>query len=81
MAKSLFEYNRLLKPICEKITGHRHCRLLSCTQSFIDNGYKNPEQNDFYYKCKICGYLFFNHSISDKDIAKIKEWERKSIGL
>lgn len=76
--KNVFGYNQWLEPICKKVTGHKHCKLVGCTRKFIDSGYKYPNRNDFYYKCKICGYVFFNHKVSKEDIEKIKEWEKEN---
>ena len=76
MSKNIFSYNRLLKPICEKITNHSHKRLIGWDESFSRNGYKYANRHEFYYKCKICGYIFFNHMATEKDLKFIKEHDR-----
>lgn len=76
MSRSIFGYNRLLKPICERITNHKYKRLISWQESFSKKGYKNPNRYDFYYKCKVCGYVYFNHSVSEEDLEYIKKWDR-----
>lgn len=63
-----------LVPLCEKITNHKYNKLVFYTQRFVDDGFKYPNRNDFHYKCRICGYLFFNHKISPKNLEKIKKW-------
>lgn len=68
----LFEYKRLLKPFCQFFTHHRNRRLVLWSENFEKNGFKNPSQYDFYYTCKICGYVFFNNRISKEDIEYIK---------
>ena len=75
MKKSIFNYNEFLEPICKLLTNHKHCKYIGCTQDFIDRGYKYPNRSDFYYKCKICGYVFFNHKISKEDLEKLKRGE------
>ena len=75
--RNVFSEIRFLVPICEKLTGHKHRRFIGCTKKFIDSGYKYPNRNDFYYKCKICGCVFFTHKISKEDIEKIKQWEKE----
>lgn len=67
------------KPICEKITNHKYCKLISYTKDFEDRGFKYPNRSDFYYKCKICGYVFFNHHISKEDLEKIKKEVEKNV--
>ena len=74
MGKDTFKTRWWIKPICERITKHRHRELISCTEDFVKRGYKYPNRSDFYYKCKICGYVFFNHKVSKEDIEKIKKW-------
>ena len=71
--KNIFNYNRFLKPICGILTHHKHCTFIGCDNSFITNGYKYPNRYDFYYKCNICGYIFFTHNISKEDLEKLKE--------
>ena len=70
--KDIFNYNRVLKPICEKLTDHKHRRLIGWK-----NGYKYANRHDFYYKCKICGYVFFNHKPTKKDLEFIKKWDKE----
>ena len=65
-----------LKPICELITNHKYKRLIAWDKSFSDNNYKYANRHDFYYKCKICAYEFFNHKVSKKDLEYIKEYDR-----
>ena len=72
--KDIFKYNRILKPICEKLTYHKYREIVGCTNNFVDRGYKYPNRSDFYYKCKICGYLYFNNHPTKKEIEKIKKW-------
>lgn len=67
-----FRYNRLLKPICEKLTKHKYRKLIFWDKTFSDNGCKYPNRYNFYYKCKICGYTFFNHKISKENLEKNK---------
>lgn len=69
----VFNYNHILKPICEKLTHHKHRRLIGWCKEFEDNGYKYPNRYDFWYKCNICGFCFFNHKIIKEDLEKIKE--------
>ena len=76
--KDIFKYNRILKPICEKITNHKHKRLIGWTNSFSERGYKYANRADFHYKCKICGYIFFNHEVNERDLEFIKEYDRKN---
>lgn len=78
MSKNIFSYNRFLKPICGLLTNHRHKKLISWTSSFSTGGYKYMNRNDFYYKCKICGYVFFNHHVSDKDLEYIKRYDNEN---
>ena len=77
--KDIFSYNSFLKPICELITNHKHRRLISWDASFSDGGYKYANRHDFYYKCKICGYVFFNHSPRKEDLEYIKEYDKKEL--
>lgn len=63
-----------LKPICEKITNHKHKELIMWTDDFRRRGFKYPNRSDFHYKCKICGYVFFNHKVNEKDLEKIKKY-------
>lgn len=77
MKKDIFNYNRLLKPICELITNHKYKRLIGCTEDFEKRNFKYPNRSDFYYKCKICGYVFFNHKISKEDLEYIKKYYKK----
>lgn len=76
--KNIFDYNRLLKPICELLTNHKHCKLISWTDDFYRRNYKYPNRSDFYYKCKICGYVFFNHNVSKENLEKIKQWHKEN---
>ena len=76
--KDIFNYNRLLKPICEKLTHHKHRKLISWTDDFVKRGFKYPNRSDFYYKCKICGWTFFNHKVSKEDLEYIKKWEKEN---
>ncbi len=75
--KDIFEYKAWLKPICEILTNHRHKRLISWDASFSENGYKYPNRHDFYYKCKVCGLVFFNNKPSKEDLEYIKEYDKK----
>ena len=75
--KELFQTRWWLKPICGLITNHKHRKLIGWGQSFSDGGYKYPNRHDFYYKCKICGYVFFNHKPTKEDLEFIKEFDRK----
>ena len=75
-----FEYNRFLEPICRIITHHRPHRLIAWDESFRKGGCKYPNRHDLYYKCKICGYVFFNHHVSEKDLQYIKEFEEERLG-
>lgn len=75
--KDIFKYNKLLKPICEKLTDHKHRELVGWDESFgTKDNYKYANRHDFYYKCKICGYLYFNHKPSLKDLEYIKEYDK-----
>ena len=58
MSKDIFSYNKFLKPICEKITNHKHKKLIAWDENFSTGNYKYANRHDFYYKCKICGYIF-----------------------
>ena len=78
--KDIFNYNRLLKPICERLTNHKHCRLIAWTDDFAKRDFKYPNRSDFYYKCKICGWTFFNHKVSKEDLEYIKNWHKKKEG-
>jgi len=62
-----------LIPICEKLTHHKHCRFVGCDEDFIKGGYKYQNRHDFFYKCKICGDVFFTHKIRQDDLEKLKE--------
>lgn len=75
--KDVFKYHKCLKPICQLITKHKYRKLIGWGENFEENGYVHPEEHDFYYKCKICGWVFFNHNISDKDLEKIKNGKNK----
>ena len=79
MSKNIFDYNELLKPICELITHHKHMRLISWDKSFSDSGYKYENRHDFYYKCNVCGYVFFNHHPRKEDLEYIKEYDKKEL--
>ena len=78
MSRDIFSHNRLLKPICERITNHKYRRLISWTKSFSKNGYKYANRNDFYFKCKVCGYVYFNHRPTAKEIEFIKKWDKEN---
>ena len=78
MSKDIFKYNKLLKPICEKLTNHKYRELTGWDESFSNNNYKYANRHDFYYKCKICGYCFFNHNPSKKDLEIIKKWDKEN---
>ena len=73
--KDIFDYNRFLKPICRVLTNHRHRKLIGWQESFSVN--KNPKYYDFYYKCKICGYVYFNNKPSADDLEHIKEYDKE----
>lgn len=74
MSKDPFKhYISWLAPICEKTTHHRYNRFLGCDEDFIKGGYKYQNRHDFYYKCKICGEVFFTHKIKPDDLQKLKE--------
>ena len=75
--KNPWDYNRFLKPICECLTNHKYHKLFAWTEGFSKGGYKYPNRHDFYYKCKICGYVFFNHHVNKKDLEFIKEWDKE----
>ena len=78
MSKNIFKYNHLLKPICQLITNHKHKKLIGWDSGFSKNDYKYPNRHDFYYKCKICGYVFFNNKKpNEKDMEFIKEYDKK----
>ena len=74
--KGIFNYNSFLKPICEKLTNHKYARILGCDKSFVDGGFKYPNRHDFYYKCKICGYVYFHHKPTKEDIEWLREQEK-----
>lgn len=76
MAKDIFSYNRLLKPICDKLTNHKHRKLIGWDKSFKVGD--RLRDYDFYYKCKICGYVFFNHSPREDELKFIKEHDENS---
>lgn len=76
--KDLFDNISWLVPICEKITNHKHRIFLGCDEGFIKSGYKYQNRHDFYYKCKICGEVFFNHKINEQDLQKLKERENNN---
>lgn len=75
MKKNIFNYNRLLKPICEHFLHHRFSRLIGWSGDFNERGFKYPNHSDFYYKCKVCGYVYFNNHPSKEDIKFIKNWK------
>jgi hypothetical protein len=77
MSKNIFSYNRFISPICKKLTHHKHRRLISWDKSFSNNNYRHPNKHDFYYKCKICGYVFFNNKPSVEELNYIKEYDKK----
>ena len=78
MKRKLFSYNKLIKPICEKITHHRNRKIISWDNSFSENNYKYPNRHNFYYKCKICGYVFFNNKPSIEEIEYIKNCDKEN---
>ena len=69
----LFEVRWWLKPLCGLVTNHKHKRLIFYSDNFRQRGFKYPNRADFHYKCKICGYVFFNHHINKEDLEMIKE--------
>ena len=73
--ENVWKYNRFLKPICEAFTDHKHCKLIAWDSSFGEGGYRYANRHDFYYKCKICGWTFFNHHVSPEDLEYIKRFE------
>lgn len=73
----IFHYNRLISKICDLITHHKNRELVSWDKSFSDSGYKYPNRHDFYYKCRTCGYLFFNNTISKEDLNYIKQYDKE----
>ena len=75
--KDIFDYNALLKPFCGFFTHHKHRRLISWDASFSEGGYKYANRHDFYYKCKCCGYVFFNHYVSKEDLEYIKNYDKE----
>lgn len=75
--KNPWDYNRFLKPICEVLTNHKHRKLFAWDASFSDGGYKYANRHDFYYKCDICGYVFFNNRVSPEDLEYIKKWDQE----
>jgi hypothetical protein len=76
--KDIFRYNRLLKPICEKITDHKHRKLVGWDASFSNGGYKYANRHDFYFKCKVCGYVYFNNTPRKEELEYIKEWDKNN---
>ena len=70
---AIFKTKWWLVPICEKITNHKHRKLIGWDESFVERGCKYPNRSDFYYKCKICGLVFFNHNVSKEDLERIKK--------
>ena len=43
----IFKYNKLLKPICEKLTGHKHKELVGWDESFgTKDNYKYANRHD-----------------------------------
>jgi len=76
MAKDIFNYNRFLKPLCDKLTNHKHRKLIGWSENFKVGD--RLRDYDFYYKCKICGYVFFNHSPNEKELEFIKEYDKNS---
>lgn len=79
MNKDIFNYNKLLKPICELITNHKHRRVIGWDKSYSDNNYKYANRHDFYYKCKCCGYVFFNHKPTKEEIEYIKKCDKENL--
>lgn len=69
----IFDSIEWLVPICERMTQHRNCVFIGCDEGFIKGGYKYQNRHDFYYKCKLCGLVFFTHKIGDEDLKKLKE--------
>lgn len=78
MSKDIFSHNPILKPICEKLTNHSYRRIISCTNDFVERNFKYPNRSDFYYKCKICGYVYFNHSPRKEEIEFLKNWVKEN---
>ena len=70
--EEIFSYNKFLKPICSLITKHNHRRLIGWDEGFEQGGYKYANRHDFYYKCKICGYVYFNHKPTKEELEFIK---------
>ena len=75
----IFNHNIILRPICEKLTHHKHRKLIGWCEEFSKNGYKNAKNYDFWYKCNICGYTFFNHKVSKEDLEKIKQHDKEEL--
>lgn len=70
--KDIFSYNKCLAGICVMLSNHKHRKLIGWDESFETNNFKRPDQYDFYYKCKICGYVFFNHKPTLQELNFIK---------
>ena len=78
MSKDPFKhYISWLAPICEKTTHHRFRKFIGCDNSYIRGNYKYANRHDFYYKCKICGYFFFNNRPSVEELEYIKKWDKE----
>lgn len=69
---NIFKYNKVLKPICGLFTKHNRRRILGWSDN-ID--YNNLSKSDYYYKCKVCGYVYFNNNPSKEDIEFIRSYE------
>ena len=76
MSKDIFSYNRFISSVCKKLTKHKHRKLILWDESFSRNNYRHPNKHDFYYKCKICGYVFFNNKPSVEELEYIKEFDK-----
>lgn len=70
-------HERWYAPICKKLTNHKYNKLVLWSEDFVKRGFKYPNRSEFYYKCKICGYLFWNNHISKDDLEKIKKLHNK----
>lgn len=77
--RDIFSYNRVIKPICGLLTNHRYRKLIGWDDSFSKDGYKNVHNHDFYYKCKICGWTYFNHTPRLEELEFIKERDKNEI--
>ena len=75
MKKNIFEYNRVLKPICGVLTKHNCRKVIGWNENFLNKYYETIDEADVYYKCKICGYVYFNHTPTKKELEFIKKNE------